>query len=114
MSPLATCPDLDALRRLTRGELREAESRAKQQQHLTESELSITIQTNQGKAEYQRSLQQASQMKAMADKQAEPLLEQPTLVRPNPGRTATAAQRVGLSLPRLPPPVQHVRSRTAP
>jgi uncharacterized membrane protein YqiK len=48
-------------------ELREAESRAKQQQHLTESELSITIQTNQGKAEYQRSLQQASQMKAMAE-----------------------------------------------
>ncbi|HEY4002798.1 MAG TPA: SPFH domain-containing protein [Candidatus Xenobia bacterium] len=48
-------------------ELREAESRAKQQAHLTESELSIQIQTNQGKAEYQRSLQQASQMKAMAE-----------------------------------------------
>jgi hypothetical protein len=36
-------------------ELREAESRAKQQTFITESELSINIQTNQGKAEYERS-----------------------------------------------------------
>ena len=43
-------------------ELREAESRARQQQALTESEISITVQSNQGKADYQRSLQQAAQM----------------------------------------------------
>lgn len=48
-------------------ELREAESRAKQQTGITESELSITVQTNQGKADYQRSLQQAAQIKAMAE-----------------------------------------------
>ena len=40
-------------------ELREAESRAKQQTFITESELSISIQTNQGKAEYERSRQEA-------------------------------------------------------
>lgn len=51
-------------------ELREAEAKAKQQQHLTESELSIQIQTNQGKADYQRSLQQAAQMRAMAEAEA--------------------------------------------
>ncbi len=48
-------------------ELREAEARAKQQSHITESELSITVQTNQGKAEYQRALQQAAQVKTMAE-----------------------------------------------
>ena len=48
-------------------ELREAEARSRQQQAITESELSIQIQTNQGKAEYQRSLQEASRIKAMAE-----------------------------------------------
>src|SRR5262249_31156379 len=47
-------------------ELREAEARARQQQLLTESELSITVQSNQGKAEYQRSVQQAAQIRALA------------------------------------------------
>ena len=51
-------------------ELREAEARAAEQQRLTESELSITVQENQGKAEYQRALQQAAQMRAMADAEA--------------------------------------------
>jgi uncharacterized membrane protein YqiK len=51
-------------------ELREAEARARQQQQLTESELSIRIQENQGKAEYQRALQQAAQMKAIAEAEA--------------------------------------------
>ena len=51
-------------------ELREAEARARQQQSLTESEISITVQTNQGKAEYQRSLQQAAQIMALADAEA--------------------------------------------
>lgn len=51
-------------------ELREAEARAGQQAKITESELAITVQTNQGRAEYQRSLQQASQIKAMAEADA--------------------------------------------
>ncbi|NTW04150.1 MAG: flotillin family protein, partial [Oscillochloris sp.] len=52
-------------------ELREAESRARQQTMLTESELSITVQSNQGKAEYQRALQQAAQIRALAEAEAE-------------------------------------------
>jgi uncharacterized membrane protein YqiK len=52
-------------------ELREAMARAQQQQGLTESELSIQIQTNQGKAEYQRSLQHAAQIRALAEAEAE-------------------------------------------
>lgn len=51
-------------------ELREAEARAKQQTQITESELSITVQSNQGKAEYQRALQQAAQVKTMAEADA--------------------------------------------
>ncbi|NTW01189.1 MAG: flotillin family protein, partial [Oscillochloris sp.] len=49
----------------------EAESRARQQTMLTESELSITVQSNQGKAEYQRALQQAAQIRALAEAEAE-------------------------------------------
>jgi uncharacterized membrane protein YqiK len=52
-------------------ELREAQARAQQQQQITESELSITVQSNQGKAEYQRALQQASQIRALAEAEAE-------------------------------------------
>ena len=52
-------------------ELREAQSRALQQRFLTESEINITIQGNQGKAEYQRSLQEASKIKALAEAEAE-------------------------------------------
>ncbi|MFO0585590.1 MAG: SPFH domain-containing protein [Anaeromyxobacter sp.] len=52
-------------------ELREAEARAKQQTALTESELSIQIQGNQGKAEYQRSVQQAAQIRALAEAEAD-------------------------------------------
>jgi uncharacterized membrane protein YqiK len=52
-------------------ELREAEARARQQQVLTESEVSITIQSNQGKAAYQRSLQEAAQIRALADAEAD-------------------------------------------
>ena len=39
---------------------------AKQQTALTESELSISVQSNTGKAEYQRSVQQAAQIRALA------------------------------------------------
>lgn len=52
-------------------ELREAQARAGQQQVMTESELSITVQTNQGKAEYQKALQQANQIRALAEAEAE-------------------------------------------
>lgn len=52
-------------------ELREAESKALQQRFLTESDINIQIQSNQGKAEYQRSLQEASKIKAIAEAEAE-------------------------------------------
>lgn len=52
-------------------ELREAESKALQQRFLTESDINIEIQSNQGKAEYQRSLQEASKIKAIAEAEAE-------------------------------------------
>lgn len=52
-------------------QLREAESRAAQQRFLTESEINIQIQSNQGKAEYQKSLQEASKIKAIAEADAE-------------------------------------------
>jgi len=48
-------------------ELNEAESKAKQQTLLTESDINIQIQTNHGKAEFQRSLQEAEKIKAIAD-----------------------------------------------
>lgn len=52
-------------------ELREAESRAQMQTKMTEAELSINIETDQGKAEYQRSIQQAAQIRALAEAEAE-------------------------------------------
>jgi uncharacterized membrane protein YqiK len=54
-------------------ELREAEARAKQQTQLTQSELSIVVQTNEGKADYARAQQQASQIQALAVADAEKL-----------------------------------------
>jgi uncharacterized membrane protein YqiK len=52
-------------------ELREAEAIARQQTALTESQISITIQGNEGRATYQRSLQDAAKIKALADADAE-------------------------------------------
>ncbi len=52
-------------------ELKEAQSRAQMQTNITESELNITVLGNQGKAEYQRSLQQAAQIRALAEAEAE-------------------------------------------
>lgn len=54
-------------------ELREAESRARQQTHITESELSITVMTNQGKADLARAQQQATQLQTLASAEAEKL-----------------------------------------
>lgn len=51
-------------------ELREAESRARQQQALTESEIAITVQSNQGKADYARAQQQAAQIQTLAQAEA--------------------------------------------
>lgn len=53
--------------------LREAVARAERQKALTESELSIAISANEGKAEYQRSLQKAAQVRALAEAEAERL-----------------------------------------
>jgi len=52
-------------------ELREAESKAAQQRLLTQSDINIEIQSNQGKADYQRSLQEAAKIKAIAEAEAE-------------------------------------------
>jgi uncharacterized membrane protein YqiK len=52
-------------------DLREAAARAQQQQHLTESEIAITVQENQGKAEYQRSLQRAAEIRVLAEAEGE-------------------------------------------
>lgn len=51
-------------------ELREAEARAKQQTTMTESEIAITVHGNQGKADYQRSIQQAATIQALAEAEA--------------------------------------------
>ncbi|MBI3547592.1 MAG: flotillin family protein [Elusimicrobia bacterium] len=52
-------------------ELRETQAKAARQQTLTESEIAIAIQTNEGKAEYQRSLQKAAQVRALAEAEAD-------------------------------------------
>jgi uncharacterized membrane protein YqiK len=52
-------------------ELREAEARAAMQTKMTEAELNINIQSDQGKAEYQRSIQQAQQIRALAEAESE-------------------------------------------
>ncbi len=48
-------------------ELREAMARASAQKALTESELAITVESNQGRAAYERSVQQAAQMRTLAE-----------------------------------------------
>jgi hypothetical protein len=52
-------------------ELREAAAKAQQQQLLTESEIAIAVQENQGKAEYQRSLQKSAEIRVLAEAEAE-------------------------------------------
>jgi uncharacterized membrane protein YqiK len=54
-------------------ELREAEARAAQQRQITESELSIAIRSNEGKAETQRVTQQAAQLRTLAEAEADKL-----------------------------------------
>ncbi len=52
-------------------ELREAQARAEQQRNITESEVSITVLSNQGKADYARAVQQAAQIRTLAEAEAE-------------------------------------------
>lgn len=52
-------------------ELREAEARAKQQTRMTESELSIVVQSNEGRADLARAEQQAAQVRALASADAD-------------------------------------------
>ncbi len=52
-------------------ELREAQARALQQTAITESELSITVQENQGKASVKRATQEAEQTRTLAKAEAD-------------------------------------------
>ncbi|MFO0747856.1 MAG: SPFH domain-containing protein [Myxococcota bacterium] len=52
-------------------ELREAEARARQQTMLTESEVQITVQSNQGKADVARAQQEASRIQTLAGAEAQ-------------------------------------------
>lgn len=52
-------------------DLREAQSRAHQQTAITESELSITVQENQGKASVKRATQEAEQTRTLAKAEAD-------------------------------------------
>lgn len=52
-------------------ELREAIARSQKQKDLTESEMQITIEGNQGKAEYEKSVQTAARIRILADAEAE-------------------------------------------
>ena len=82
-------------------ELREAEARAKQQTVLTESELSISIQTNQGKADFARAQQQAAQIQTLAQAEAEKIRVlgegEAKKVQALAGAEAERAARVGIA-----------------
>ncbi len=52
-------------------ELREALARTEQQEALTQSELSVSIESNRGRADYQRAVQQAAQIRALAEAEAD-------------------------------------------
>jgi uncharacterized membrane protein YqiK len=52
-------------------ELREAEAKARQQTLLTESAISIEVQSNEGKADFARAQQEASRIQALAGAEAE-------------------------------------------
>lgn len=82
-------------------ELRESMARADRQKQLTESEIAITIEANQGRAAYERSVQAAAQMRTMAEAQA---MEMRTLGEADAARLrvmgeaqADTAARVGIA-----------------
>jgi uncharacterized membrane protein YqiK len=76
-------------------------ARASTQKTLTESELAITIEANQGRAAYERSLQQAAQQKTMAEAQATEMRllaeAEATRVRTLGEAEADKAARVGIA-----------------
>jgi uncharacterized membrane protein YqiK len=82
-------------------ELREAVARASVQQKITESELSIAIQVNEGKAAYQRSLQQAAQIRTMAEAEADKVrllgAGDASRIKALGGAEAERAARVGIA-----------------
>ncbi|HXU85543.1 MAG TPA: flotillin family protein, partial [Verrucomicrobiae bacterium] len=82
-------------------ELREAEARARQQQSITESELSIAILANQGKADLARAQQQAAQIQALAGAEAEKVrllgVGEASRVAALAGAEAERAARVGIA-----------------
>ena len=82
-------------------ELREAEARARQQQSITESELSIAILANQGKADLARAQQQAAQIQALAGAEAEKVrllgVGEASRVAALAGAEAERAARIGIA-----------------
>jgi len=82
-------------------DLREALARADRQKSLTESELAIQIQANEGRASYERSVQQALQMRTMADAEAAQMRmlgeAEATKVRLMGEAQADKAARVGIA-----------------
>jgi len=82
-------------------ELREAEARARQQASITESELSIQVQSNQGKADLARAQQHAAQIQALAAAEAEKLRVlgegEAAKIQALGGAEADRAARVGIA-----------------
>lgn len=82
-------------------ELREAMARAASQKQLTESELAITIEANQGRAAYEKSLQEAARQKTMAEAQATEMRlvaeAEATRLRAMGDAMADKAARVGIA-----------------
>jgi uncharacterized membrane protein YqiK len=82
-------------------ELREAEQRARQQAAMTESELSIVVQSNTGKAELARAQQEASKIQTLATAEAEKVRimgeGEARKVKAIAGADAERAARVGVA-----------------
>ncbi|MBP8137455.1 MAG: flotillin family protein [Candidatus Eisenbacteria bacterium] len=82
-------------------ELREAEQRARQQAAMTESELSIVVQSNQGKADLARAQQEATKIQTLATAEAEKVRimgeGEAAKVKAIAGADAERAARVGVA-----------------
>jgi uncharacterized membrane protein YqiK len=82
-------------------ELREAEQRARQQAAMTESELSIVVQSNQGKADVARAAQESTRIQTLATAEAEKVRimgeGEARKVKAIAGADAERAARVGVA-----------------
>ena len=82
-------------------ELREAEQRARQQAAMTESELSIVVQSNQGKADVARAQQESTRIQTLATAEAEKVRimgeGEARKVKAIAGADAERAARVGVA-----------------